>query len=614
MSPIKKKMKVISEPSSPSTSWNKRESEATELPSKRIKTEKPSEVDIQAKKRRNFVTACERVSYEAYFDQYSRFQLCYLPSCAKNNCLHQDNKHASNIREIPSYAEQSFKIEMKTNMWCEALEVCQMCITPEQYLSANVLKDIVEIILNAHEDSYAEYTVQYLIDKCQTILQENFSMHPPCMFKSLRKCYNEFLMSPMEAKEKTFTNRSEFEYNKGIVKYCMNRLQYEISIQSKDEPFVDKNENIPEEMKQSVKGLHWIKEKFEIYELLERNDRIERLMSVLECVIELLQFDLAIWHSRYTNNLGAHIMRSHKPLMAYILWGNNVFYTGTVNNNCRQILMIFVYMVHLQYPQDHIRIMTTWLNTIIQTFYICEKNSNSDYPNTAKYCNNFATEFYKIISVMPPESIIRILERIQPKYMQHLIGALHVQKLLSSHYDDIIVNLTNFVATAQWKKFPLSHNEIDISEKYDNRSKSNKSILNHLAKMCRNWRTLSLVSTLDHKLYPKFDPESLNDNYDTDINYVVHAVYITLEAYFEAYNVEKVQETLDSLNKQILTNDNVEQVTNSSSYSVTEQFIKNYRSIFQKLQELVLILHKAKSSKQLPDVLKVFERIGLLGL
>ena len=79
----------------------------------------------------------------------------------------------------------------------------------------------------------------------------------------------------------------------------MNRLEHEISIESQDGPLLNKYEHIPEEMKQSLKGLYWQKEKFEILELLNRPERIERLMSVLETVVELLQFDLGIWLSRY---------------------------------------------------------------------------------------------------------------------------------------------------------------------------------------------------------------------------------------------------------------------------------------------------------------------------
>lgn len=52
-----------------------------------------------------------------------------------------------NINQIPSYAEESFQIEIKSGTWSEALEVCFICLTPNQYLSANILKNIVEIML-----------------------------------------------------------------------------------------------------------------------------------------------------------------------------------------------------------------------------------------------------------------------------------------------------------------------------------------------------------------------------------------------------------------------------------------------------------------------------------
>jgi hypothetical protein len=55
-------------------------------------------------------------------------------------------------------------------------------------------------------------------------------------------------------------------------------------------------------------------------------------------------------------------MRSHKPLMAYLLWSNNVLYTGAVNNNCRQIMRLFVYLVHLQYPEEHLKTITVSCN------------------------------------------------------------------------------------------------------------------------------------------------------------------------------------------------------------------------------------------------------------
>ncbi|XP_013189133.2 uncharacterized protein LOC106133836 [Amyelois transitella] len=616
MSPKKKKART-SPSLRPSKSSAKRENELKdpELSRKRIKTEISPEEDMQSKKKKNFVTACEKVSYEAYFDKRSRFQLVYLPACATGNaCVHQEYKNETLLKPMSSYAEQSFKIEMKTNMWYEALEVGFLSITPNQYLSANVLKDIVEIMLNAHEDSCTGYTIGYLLDKCQTLLSQNFSTHPPCLVKTLRKCYTEFLTSPLDLKENTFSNRSNFESNKGIVKYCMNRLEYEISAESDDKPLIDKCEHIPEDMKQTVRGLHWQKEKFEIYELLERNDRIERLMCVLESIIELLQFDLAIWLSRYTRNLGCHLMRSHKPLMAYILWSNNVLYTGAVNINCRQILTLFAHFVHLQYPVKHLRIMVNWLNTIVQTFYFCETNSNSDYPHTGKYCMTFAQEFYKIISVMPPDSIIRILELIQPSYMQYLIAALHIKTLLSTNEDDLIQILINFVTKKQWTEFPDSDEKIAISKKMFSGPKKFKNITNYLVKKCIN---MNIKETPKNILYPKLDlPNDLN--YDTHINHVTHTLCVGLEAYLDSYNVQNVQNTLDKLNEKLLTQNSESneemKVPDYCSYTVSESFIKKYTCLYKTLRELMLVLDDLRKKGELHDSLKIFEKIGLLGL
>ncbi|XP_063821020.1 uncharacterized protein LOC135071184 [Ostrinia nubilalis] len=612
-SPRKKKIKLLD---SPNANKHKRDCENTEesLFSKRQKVEKVPGEDLQAKKRRNFITACELVSYKSYYDHNLRFQLIHVPPCANiTTCKHHDHKNSSSSKAMPSYAEESFRIEMKTNMWREALEVCRLCITPDQYLSANILKDIVEIMLNAHNDEHTDYTIEYLLDKCQQVFELNFSYHPPCLVKSLRKCYNDFLTSPMDLKDKSFTNRTEFGCSKGIFKYCLNRLEHELSMDSKDEPLVDKCENIPEDMKQSVKGLHWQKEKFEIYELLHRTERIKRLIAVLDTIIELLQYDLTIWHTRYTNNLGSHIMRSHKPLMAYLLWSNNVLFTGAVNNNCRQIMRLFVYMIHLQYPEEHIKVITIWLNTMVQTFYICENNSNSDYPNTGKYCTAFANEFYKIIAEMPHESVIRILERIKPNYMKYLIGTLHIKRILPTQEDDPLKIFTDFVKNLQWKKYPESTSQINIPRTTNFK---NTNLMKHLLRRCNKLNSKGNIVDEETETYKRFDPLSLPKDHKISLNHVIHTLYITLEAYLEAYSVQKVQETLGELNLNLESNENsIEQkiLPDFCSYSVTEHFIKKYRSIYQSLRELVLILNEMKVSGSLPSIFKVFENIDLLG-
>lgn len=99
-------------------------------------------------------------------------------------------------------------------------------------------------------------------------------------------------------------------------------------------------------------------------------------------------------------------------------------------------------------------------------------------------------------------------------------------------------------------------------------------------------------------------------------NQVVHTLFITLEAYLDAYSLQNVQLTLGNLNEQLLQNETDVVIHNFlpelSSYSVSEDFIKKYRSIYQKLKELVLLLQEVKNGEDLPDILKVFEKIDLL--
>ncbi|CAG4977246.1 unnamed protein product [Colias eurytheme] len=570
------------------------------------------------KRRKNFVTACEQVSLKEYINYTKRFSLLHFPKCSNSSmCTHHNLPNTTNVMPIPARIEEAFKIEMKTNTWCEALEVCFLSINPSQYLSATVLKDVVEIMMNAHEDTTSTYTMSNLLDQCQQVLSLNFNMHPPCMVKSIRKCYLKFLTSPMDLKENTFTNRSEFNCDKGIIKYCFNRLEHELSIESKDEALVDKFENTPDEMKQSVQGLHWQKEKFEIFELLNRSDRIERLMSVLETIIELLQFDLAIWHSRYTNNLGNHIMRSHRPLMAHILWSANILYTGAVNINCRQILRIFVYFIHLQYPENHIRIMTLWLNTMIQTFYICETNSNSNYPNTGKYCNNFANEFFKLISEMPSPTILRVLERIKPTFMRYLVSKQYLNTILSTDEEEIIKVFINFIERSEWENFPESKETPQIPKTLKVPHIKPNKLLSYLSKTLIKTAQLNLNKKSESKvLYPKFIPLEDKNKDIIDQKYVYLLIFITFHAYLDAFSVQEVQQTLDTLNEQLDQNIpgtykkiNIELI----SYSVSEDFIKKYRSIYQMLKDLILLLQKKKG--QIPvQILTLFEAIPLLGL
>lgn len=123
-------------------------------------------------------------------------------------------------------------------------------------------------------------------------------MHPPCFdHENIINVYKRFLMGETGKIEKRYSNRNDYEWKKGIIKYSFNRLNYEVSCESMDGPLINKDEVIPRELK-STQLLHFEREELEIFELLERSERIERLMAVLRSLVELLQFNLLILKSR----------------------------------------------------------------------------------------------------------------------------------------------------------------------------------------------------------------------------------------------------------------------------------------------------------------------------
>ncbi|CAH2241482.1 jg10651 [Pararge aegeria aegeria] len=412
---------------------------------------------VASLKRKNFVKACELVSQKAYLNYAERFQLLYMPVCMdRDSCIHASTKPGK-ITEIPLKVTRLLNIEMEASNWCGALEVCIMSITPIQYLSDVVLKEIVEIMLNAHEDLSSGYTISQVLDKCELVLALNFSTHCPCLNTNIRKVYTNFLTSPMDSKDKTSSNRTQFGSEEGIVNFCLNRLEYEISADSSDGGLLDKTAETPEELRQTIKGLFYQKKQFEIFEMLDRTERINRLMAVLHSIVELIQFDLAIWQS-ILNSDHKKQLRGNKMLMAYILGQNNCL----VTENCSRILKIFSYFIHLDYPEEHIKTMTLWLNAVMEVFFMDQPNANINYPSIGRSSIAVINEFYDIISDLPPKSIIKILERIKPAHIRHQISHHHSNNLLSSDEKETLRILIDFVKNTKWKDLPT--NERNTSE------------------------------------------------------------------------------------------------------------------------------------------------------
>lgn len=547
-----------------------------------------------------FEEVCKRVSQNAYFNYMDRLQVLYLPTCSDDtNCKHISKTKSLNdkIQQIPPGASNTIHIEISGNTWHEALEIIFLCITPKQYLTAKILSHIVDIMLNAHDDKSSSYTAAHLITRCEQILAYHFRMHPPCFdHENIINVYKRFLMGETGKIEKRFSNRNDYEWKKGIIKYSFNRLNYEVSCESMDGPLINKDEVIPRELK-STQLLHFEREELEIFELLERSERIERLMAVLRSIVELLQFNLLILKSRD---------KRQNSLMQELFHLEGMSKDNTITILHKQIMKMFAYFIHLDYPEEHINTMTIWLNTVVEFQYYSNDNLY-DYPTINGNTRIFAREFHNIISVLPHKSIFKILKRIRPNYMKFKVGLNYIISVLK--YEDNIENvILNFFRNSQWNDFPKSDDDENLLEISDETYVPPDDIIGHLSKVCK---TSPKLETKETPIYPKF--YSCRDTKITR-NIIISAIHTCLDAYMEAYNFKKVHEILKQINSSESEKNEI-YCEKSHPYYVTDRNKKAYEGMYEFLDELNLVLKNLrKKKKKLPKEVQIFENIFWLKL
>lgn len=209
---------------------------------------------------------------------------------------------------------------------------------------------------------------------------------------------------------------------------------------------------------------------------------------------------------------------------------------------------------------------------------------------------------------MPHSSIVRIIERIEPSYMKHILGVMHAQRLLLTDNDCIISILIQFINNSQWEKYPKDDNQIILAERLFPKPKKIKKVLNYLIKKCTSW---THESTSENRKYGKINLELLQNESEPSINHVIHTLYITLEAYIDTYDIHCVKETWDKLNEEALNHSSSQTKQEYGSYTVTEHIIKKYKSILKDINELHLAFQNLKSVG-VPEPLCIFENAGLL--
>lgn len=202
--------------------------------------------------------------------------------------------------------------------------------------------------------------------------------------------------------------------------------------------------------------------------------------------------------------------------------------------------------------------------------------------------------------------------------MVNLIGTIHIQNLLNTQEDNILKIFLNFINKMQWKNFLENDTDIEIPKKSVIKPKKVKDVLKYLTKACQAITLSESVECFDGDIFRKIDHNAIENDPDINQNEIVSILYITMEAFLDAHSLQLIQDTIEKLNErltQMAEGDvqNESAIPENCSYSVTEHFIKRYRTIFQVSTELVSKLYTMKESNELPlCVLKISNALGFI--
>lgn len=562
--------------------------------------------DTRSKKGFHFLTACQKVTTREYYNVRERVGVINLPDCCySDTCARHSGSQAP--YQILPYEREAFRIDVKSGMWCEALDVFTAIIKHNKFPSVDTALEILKMIINIDENT-CEFSSQYIIKKCQNVLKLLFSVHPPCS-ETVRVFYRELLNSPADIMENTEVYKDLYDPKHGLFKYIINILQKEI--QSGMHTAVNYDDKSDDKLECSKDS--------SVFGKLPRAFRIQRLVLILELMVDLLERDMAIWISKNFNQPRKHMMRKQKPLVAWMLWQNSVLHSGLVNNNCRQIFQIIISLIELDHPSAHLQVITRLLNTIFQTYFLCGSFSMEFYPDIRpnSSCSVFSSEMFNLVKDKQLELILTIIDNIKPKQFQFLMSRSLIQMVLKSNEPNYVLLIQNVFKYRSWTNFDEDSGTI---KHFKSSGASKRIVVETLHNHGLKYFYLELMNKVSFDKSIILKPEVRKKPLQST---VLHIVYCSFLHFLLTFNIVKIQNCYDDLctaqqmditssplkniKKDVTKSD--EDILQPPPLPLNEECYREYRLIIRTLKQISLYLSEIK--EDFPSAYKIFQSVDI---
>ena len=281
-----------------------------------------------------------------YFDISSRLGLDYLPECVRDidGCI-ANHSGKNPVRAMKT--NDTFQLDVKQLITEDRplhyLKMIEDSIVRGEFPDTNMLMLLLELMMTVSKAT-ADYSERKIISECYRVMDATITTFPPC-WHGLKNAYMTILTSRLESN--SFQKTCE---NNGIFNMVLSLLEtYTETDDKSKKPVVSKQPNsILSVMPYKKWETHQTDEKYD-FNLLKRQDKLQRLFLVLQLLVKILELDLSVWILKYPKQTKYFMeVESKKPMIASLIWNDNS--SGDTNAFIKRVIGIYVNAISLDFP------------------------------------------------------------------------------------------------------------------------------------------------------------------------------------------------------------------------------------------------------------------------
>jgi hypothetical protein len=360
---------------------------------------------------------------KGYSNVAERLQLDVVPECLFDVAkCHQNHNSEKLPRKVPienSFVTKLYLTEERHFQFCHHVRrnIVASKLNPGSDVCLSIIQEIMKF-----KSKEAQYSTNFVLSELHNVFITILNTFPPCHIQDsyLRLFTSQIKIEGLPEKKQIL--HTVFDLIHDLI-YINDNPKLDESIQ------IDFNKNF----------YMWDLEHSEnsSFSKLSRNDRFHRVFLVLDLIVRVLEYDTAMFVSKYSQQFTSTINKKHKrPLLCSIIW-NEYDNLMTINATVKNIISTFVVMTALKYPMEKIRIISRLLNLIINVINMYEyPEDNIQYPIYKAYTSNLVNEIQKTVEssvYYSMELYINVIENLRSPMVRMLLANQLYSKIIGQN-------------------------------------------------------------------------------------------------------------------------------------------------------------------------------------